>query len=59
MHWRTADSSLGPRSIRNDKWFTEARQPKPEARAYLNSSIAAASTSLPGRVSDSGSVASG
>jgi len=34
----------------------EARQPKP---LYRNSSIAASSASLPGRVTDSGSVASG
>jgi hypothetical protein len=33
--------------------------PKSEAQSYRNSSIAAASASLPGRVTDSGSVASG
>ncbi len=42
-----------------EQWFAEARRPKPEAQSYRNSSIAAASTSLPGRVTDSGSVASG
>jgi hypothetical protein len=46
-------------SVRNDNEFLL----KPEARkppgAYRNSSIAASNAFLPGRVSDSGSVASG
>jgi hypothetical protein len=45
--------------VRNDKSILPkpgGRSPKPP---YLNSSIAAASASLPGRVTDSGSVASG
>jgi len=43
--------------------FADARRLKPEARQssplYRNSSITASNTSLPGRVTDSGSVASG
>ena len=47
-------TSLCLRPSWNPDAFAEARSP-----AYRNSSIAASSTSLPGRVSDSGSVASG
>ena len=45
--------------VRNDKRFGRSPAAEARSRPYLNSSIAAASASLPGRVTDSGSVASG